>query len=258
MFPKKIRLLIEYDGTNYQGWQIQRQGLTLQGLIEDRIFKVTGERTRLIGAGRTDAGVHALGQVAAFMTGSYLEAKVLQRALNAMLPEDVRVLDAAVVDEAFHPRYSAVSKSYFYLIANTDISSVFLHRYTWRVKYPLDIDSMRKAGRLLVGRHDFSSFRGAGCGAKNTFREIFFLDIERLGSMDFMTARIEGNFMKVRIAANAFLRHMVRNIVGTIVEAGRGRMSPHAVAEILELKDRRLSGPTAPAKGLFLERIIYP
>lgn len=268
---KNIKLLIEYDGTNYHGWQIQssevrsqksevgsqRTVLTIQGVLQEKLKTITGEDVKIIGSSRTDAGVHALGQVASFLTDSYLEPAALQRALNSRLPADVKILNAGEVNEAFHPRYDAVSKSYFYLISNMHISSAFLYRYVWRVPHTLDLGAMKEAGSLLHGRHDFSAFRGAGCGAKTTEREIMSLNIERLDRIDFMTAGLRGAFIKISIEANAFLRHMVRNIVGTLVEAGRGKMGLASVAEALEHGDRKKTGPTAPANGLFLERVVY-
>ncbi|HBR22387.1 MAG TPA: tRNA pseudouridine(38-40) synthase TruA [Nitrospiraceae bacterium] len=255
---KNIRLLIEYDGTNYHGWQRQKGHATLQEIIEDRLFRITGERAALISASRTDAGVHAIGQVASFKTNSHLEPLILRWALNATLPEDIRILNAEGTAEAFHPRYDALSKSYFYIISNTIFSSVFLYRYAWRVPYSLDLDEMKKAGDSLLGRHDFSAFRGAGCGAKSTVREITSLSIEKVSSIDFMTAKINGNFIKITVEANAFLRHMVRNILGTLVEIGRGEMTLNSVSEAIKLKDRKKTGPTAPAHGLFLEKVSYP
>lgn len=267
---KNIKLLIEYDGTNYHGWQEQKIAissqlsalsqkniLTIQGILQEKLKTITGEDVKVIGSSRTDAGVHAFGQVASFLTDSYLEPEVLQRALNSLLPEDIRILNTEEVNEAFHPRYDAVSKSYFYLISNMSISSAFLYRYAWRVPHRLDMDSMKEAGSLLKGRHDFSAFRGAGCGAKTTGRDIISFNMERLDRIDFMTAGLEGDFIKIRIEANAFLRYMVRNIVGTLVEIGRGKMAAHAISDAFELKDRRKTGPTAPATGLFLEAIKY-
>lgn len=267
---KNIRFLIEYDGTNYHGWQEQKIAIshqlsavsqkniiTIQGMLQEKLKAITGEDVKVLGSSRTDAGVHAFGQVASFLTDSYLEPEVLQRALNSLLPEDVRILNAEEVNEAFHPRYDAVSKSYFYLISNMSISSAFFYRYAWRVPHRLDLDSMKEAGSLLKGRHDFSAFRGAGCGAKTTERDIISFNIERLERIDFMTAGLRGDFIKIRVEANAFLRYMARNIVGTLVDIGRGKMAAHAISEAFELKDRRKTGPTAPATGLFLEAIKY-
>jgi tRNA pseudouridine38-40 synthase len=255
---KNVRLLIEYDGSGYHGWQRQKDRTTLQGIIEDRIFRITGEKAALIGASRTDAGVHAIGQVASFRTNSNLEPMTLQRALNATLPEDIRILNAEETKDAFHPRYDALSKSYFYIISNTNFSSAFLYRYAWRAPYALELDKMKKAGDSLLGRHDFSAFRGAGCGAKSTVRDITSLSIEKISSIDFMTVRVNGNFIKITVEANAFLRHMVRNIVGTLVEIGRGEMTLNSISEAIELRDRKKTGPTAPPHDLFLEKVSYP
>lgn len=255
---KKFRLLIEYDGTAYHGWQLQKDATTVQGIIEDRLLKISGERSAILGASRTDAGVHALGQVAIFRTASNLDAETMKKALNANLPEDIRVLDTAVVDDSFHPRKDAIRKTYFYIVANQRNSSVFLHRYSWLVPQPLDLNSMTEASRTLLGRHDFSSFMGAGSDVKEFVREIHSLNLERLDAVDFLTASLKGNFVRMAVEANGFLKHMVRNIVGTLVEVGRGRISCDRIKEILESCDRRCAGQTAPAKGLFLERIVYP
>jgi len=254
---KKFKLLLEYDGTAYQGWQVQENRLTIQGVIEDRIFKITGEQSRVIGASRTDAGVHALGQVAAFRTESRFDPETTKKALNALLPQDIRVLDASEVDDSFNPRDSAVKKSYFYIIANQRESSAFLYRYAWLVQQQLNLKSMIDAAQVLIGEHDFSSFRGTGSSTKNSVREVFSLSIERFEKLDFMTSSIKGEFIKIRIEANGFLRHMVRNIVGTLVEIGRGRIPADRIKEILKSCDRKLAGPTAPAIGLFLEKIVY-
>ena len=255
---KKFRLLIEYDGTAYHGWQLQKDATTVQGIIEDRILKITGERSAILGASRTDAGVHALGQVAVFRTGSGFDAETMKKALNANLPEDIRVLDAAVVDDSFHPRMDAIKKTYFYIVANQRNSSVFLHRYSWLVPQPLDLNSMTEAARTLAGIHDFSSFMGAGSDVKEFVREIYSLNLERLEAVDFLTASLKGNFVRISVEANGFLRHMVRNIVGTLIEIGRGRTHADKMKEILASRDRSCAGQTAPAKGLFLERIVYP
>jgi len=265
---KNVKLLIEYDGTNYHGWQIQNKAishqssaisnLTIQQILQEAIKKITGEESKIIAASRTDAGVHALGQIATFKTQTRLEPKILRRALNATLPEDIRILDSEEAGIDFHPRYGARGKRYFYIISNMNFSSAFLYRYAWKVPYALDLDKMKKTGGLLLGSHDFSAFRGAGCGAKSTIREVTSLTIEPVRSIDFMTTRIEGNFIKIAIEANAFLRHMVRNIVGTLVEAGRGNMTLDSVSEAMKLKDRTKAGPTAPAHGLFLEKVYYP
>lgn len=254
---RKIKLIIEYDGTAYRGWQIQKNGMTVQGILEDRIFNLTKEKVRVIGASRTDAGVHAFGQVAVFRTTSRLEIETIKKALNALLPHDIRVIDVSEVEDSFHPRYSALKKRYFYIIANQRESSAFLYRYTWIIQQSLQLDSMIKESRVLIGKHDFSSFMGAGGSVKNPIREIFSINIEKLTQIDFMTVAIKGNFIKISIEASGFLRHMVRNIIGTLVEMGRDNLTKVGMKEILQSCDRRLAGPTAPPNGLFLEKIIY-
>ena len=254
---KYIKLLIEYDGTNYLGWQTQRSGLTIQDILSKTISGITGEQIRIISAGRTDAGVHALGQVAVFRTDSRLQADILKKAFNAKLPKDMRIIEAEELDSEFHPRYRAVKKSYFFLIERARKQSVFLQRYAWRVPFSLDLESMIKASCLLQGEHDFSAFRGAGCGAKTTVRTIHSITLSRHDSLGFMTAQIQGDFIKIRIEANAFLRYMVRNIVGTLTEVGKGRIAPDTVIDILASCNRKMAGPTAPAKGLFLEKVYY-
>jgi tRNA pseudouridine38-40 synthase len=250
-------LTLQYDGSAYNGWQVQATGVTIQGLLQGCIYRLTGERVNVIGAGRTDAGVHAIEQVAAFDSGSVLEADVIRRALNALLPPDIRVMDIAEAEKDFHPRYDAQSKRYVYLIANMRQVPVFIHRYVWWVRFPLDADAMRTAAASLIGSHDFSSFRGAGCGAKSPVRSISCLETERRHDEGFLFARFQGDFIRVSIEANAFLRHMVRNIVGTLVEVGRGKAGPEGMKDILEARERKAAGPTAPPNGLFLEKVIY-
>ena len=252
-----IRLLIEYNGAGYHGWQSQKADRTLQETIRTAIGSITGEDIRLTGASRTDAGVHALGQVAVFPTGSALTADTFRRALNAKLPPDIRIRSVVETDGQFHPRFDAIRKSYLYLISTDRVRSPFLYPYLWYVMADLDTVSMREAAATLLGERDFSAFRGSGCGAKTTNRTVLSLDIAELDEISFMTSSLRGRFLRVRIEANAFLRHMVRNIVGTLVEVGTGKTSADAFSRILESCDRTKAGPTAPPQGLFLEEIIY-
>jgi tRNA pseudouridine38-40 synthase len=254
---RNIRLLIQYEGTAYNGWQVQPGAVTIQGLIEQYLRKITGEETHVLGAGRTDAGVHALGLVACFRTLSRLAPHTFQNALNAHLPCDIRIMQADEADESFHARFSAKGKSYFYLISTDRILTPFLHRYVWRLPFDLDSAAMKESIASFAGTHDFSAFRGSGCGAKTAVRTIVEASVRELDMLEFMTVRLEGNFIKFRFEGDAFLRHMVRNMVGTIVEVGKGRIKPGDIVSIMKRADRRCAGPTAPASGLFLERIHY-
>ncbi|GAB4485137.1 MAG: tRNA pseudouridine(38-40) synthase TruA [Thermodesulfovibrionales bacterium] len=254
---RRIRLHLQYDGTGYQGWQSQRSGRTIQDTIESRLSRIVGSHLRITGAGRTDAGVHALGQVAAFSTESALPAETFRRALNATLPADIRVLAAEDADPGFHPRYDAVLKRYSYLLCMNSLPSAFMHRYLWELRQGLDVAAMQAAAALLTGTHDFSAFRGSGCSAKSPVRTVSSLIIVRLEAMPFLGWALPGDFLKIQIEGDAFLRHMVRNIVGTLVETGLGKLPPEAAGEILRSLDRNQAGPTAPAHGLFLEKIFY-
>ncbi len=287
---RHIKITLQYDGTDYSGWQVQKKEKTIQQIIEDTIYTITGEHVRITGAARTDAGVHALAQVAAFKTQSNLEPQIFLRAINANIPRDIRVISAEECSEDFHPRYSAKNKTYSYLItpvntfsptpsppalegggwgrgdfrspvsSSVDKSiaySVFLKRYSWQVLYNLNCDLMREAAECLVGTHDFSCFRASGCSSKNPVRTIFKLEIAEFPFINFMNFKFNTPLIKISIQADAFLRHMVRNIVGTLVEVGRGKQPVSYTKEILDLKDRRFSGPAAPAHGLFLEEINY-
>lgn len=256
---RHLRLALQYDGTEYSGWQIQDKGRTIQGVIEEVVSTITGESTRVTGASRTDAGVHAIEQVASFRTGSTLSIDVFKGALNANLPPDIRVLNVSECPEDFHPRYSAKSKTYSYFLSCGSLYPVFLRRYLWHVPYPLvrGIEAMKEAAGYIVGEHDFSSFRASGCSSKNAIRQIFSIDISEGSVLDFMSFKFDISTIKISITANAFLRHMARNIVGTLVEVARGKLSPVSLKEILESRDRGYAGPTAPPNGLFLEKIQY-
>lgn len=231
--------------------------MTIQGILQDRLYQMTGERVRVAGAGRTDAGVHAIEQVAAFDVQSSLNISVIKRALNALLPLDVRIMNIEEVTEDFHPRHSARGKRYVYLIANMRDVPVFIRGYAWRVQEPLDLEAMRTASAHLLGHHDFSSFRATGCASRHPLRTIREIGIERLCEAPFLCAGLKGEFVRITVEADAFLRHMVRTIAGTLVEVGRGNLDPETVGDILERRERRLAGPTAPPQGLFLTKVFY-
>lgn len=266
---RNIKLILQYDGTDYAGWQIQqpqvrseklevkRKIITIQGILQEAIRKITGENTKVVGASRTDAGVHALEQIASFKTSSNLKTEILKRALNANLPHDIRIIDVIECPADFHPRHGAKSKTYSYIISHRKDCSVFLRRYSWQIPYQLNYDSMREAAKYFIGKHDFSSFRASGCSSKSAIRRISNIEISESPFIEFMTFKLNVPIIKISIEANAFLRHMVRNIVGTLVEVGRGKISPLKMLDILKSKNRDFAGPTAPACGLFLEKIIY-
>jgi tRNA pseudouridine38-40 synthase len=254
---RTVKLFLQYDGAAYHGWQRQADAVTIQETVEGKIAAITGGRPSVIAASRTDAGVHAIEQVACFRTDSPLSPDTLKRALNATLPADIRVIGAEEAADDFHPRYRAKRKRYFYLIAISKILSPFLQRYTWGVPYAIDVSAMRRALSPLQGRHDFSSFRASGCGSRTFLRTLYRVELEERDGLDFMTARLPGRFIKITLEADAFLRHMVRNIAGTLVDIGRGERLPEEMQAILDARDRRAAGPTAPAKGLFLEKIYY-
>jgi len=243
---RNIRLLIEYDGTNYQGWQVQPKGPTVQGWVEEKLALITGEAVHLIGSGRTDSGVHAFGQVANFKTKSQLNVHSIQRALNSLLPPDIVIQEAKEVGEDFHARRPR-SKVYEYWILNRDTRSVFHRYYAWHLPQKLDFGEMKRAARNLIGEHDFSSFRSTGSPTRTAVRKVIRAE----------WSRGRDGLIRFEIEANGFLKQMVRAIVGTLVEVGRGKISVEEFRRIVDAKDRKMAGPTAPAHGLFLKEVKY-
>lgn len=243
---KRIKLTIAYDGTNYCGWQIQPNGITIEEILNKALSKMTGEEILVIGASRTDSGVHAMGNVAVFDTDTTIPAEKIAVALNQRLPEDIVITKSEEVPLDFHPRYCNCSKTYEYHIINTRIPIPTKRLTNYFVSYVLDIDKMRQAASYLVGEHDFGSFCNVRTDVENTVRTITALDI--------MT---NGNEITIRITGNGFLYNMVRIIVGTLIRVGRGFYEPEKVKEILEAKDRKAAGVTAPAHGLMLVEIKY-
>jgi tRNA pseudouridine38-40 synthase len=246
MDVNNIKLILSYDGSLYHGWQRQDNGVTIQGVIEEKIEAMTGEPVTLIASGRTDAGVHALNQVCNFTTRSRIDPKAIKAGLNSMLPDDIVVTGAQYVPMEFHARYSVRSKVYEYRILNTNDPDVFLRNYTWHIRRPLDKDEMTRCLSVLTGTHDFSSFKSAGSGNTNPVRSVSRAELYCLD-----------NQVRIIMEADGFLRHMVRNIVGTVVEAGMGRRDALNIKKILEARDRRRAGRKAPAQGLFLASVIY-
>jgi tRNA pseudouridine38-40 synthase len=244
---RNIKLTIEYDGGAYHGWQIQPGLRTIQGVLREQIAQITQNKVNLIGAGRTDAGVHALAQVANFKTENTIDLLSLQRGLNSLLPPDIVVKVVEEVADEFHARFSARSKVYEYHILNRSYPSAILRDYAWFIQHDIDLTPMQRCGKLLIGSHDFSSFRASGDESRHSMREVIRLEIKRR----------EDNLIVIAIEANAFLREMVRSIVGTLVDVGRGKSSIAEFKDIFGAHDRRRAGMTAPAHGLFLVEVKY-
>ncbi len=243
---RKIRLTIEYDGTDYVGWQRQPNGPTVQEKVEAALGAVVGRKVDVISSGRTDAGVHARGMVAHFETDLDLPLTAFREGVNTHLPDDIAVVAAEEAPAGFHARYDALAKRYRYTILLGAIRSPIRKRYSWHVRRSLDVGAMRQAAAGFVGRHDFAAFRSAGCDAGTTVREIFSLGISR-----------HGRLLHFDIVGDGFLRNMVRVIVGTLVEVGSGKRPPEAVTELLAGGCRDLSGVTAPPQGLCLMQVWY-
>jgi tRNA pseudouridine38-40 synthase len=242
-----FKIVVAYDGTGFVGWQRQASGVTVQALIEDALQPLEDRPVTVHGAGRTDAGVHAVGQVASFTLTRDIDAGSVVRALNFRLPPDVRVLSAAEAPPAFHARFDARAKTYRYRIWTGDVVSPFERRYVWHVPGPLDVAAMASAAELFEGRHDFAAFQAAENNASSTERTLQF---SRLVSAPPPQIVYE-------VSGDGFLRHMVRTMVGSLVEVGRGRRRPEWIRDVVGSRDRREAGPTAPAAGLFLMGVHY-
>lgn len=285
-----FKITLAYDGTGFVGWQRQAQGTSIQGLLEDALRVLDGRDVTVHGAGRTDAGVHALGQVASFTLERAIDAGAVLRATNAQLPAAIRVVRAEAVDPTFHARRSARAKTYGYRILNSDVPDVFERAYVWHVPGALDFNAMQAAARQLEGRHDFAAFQASGAATKTTEREVFRLKIfttkdtkdaeeKRRGQVSLHLAETcprddlrvpsvpgderlscglyGGDMITIEITGTGFLRHMVRIIVGSLVEIGRERRDAAWLGRVLASRDRTLAGPTAPPSGLFLLGVAY-
>jgi tRNA pseudouridine38-40 synthase len=244
---RNIKMILEYDGKRYHGWQRQGDMATIQKILEESISTITQEDIRVMGSGRTDAGVHAINQVANFMTSSNIEVRNLLNGINSLLPLDVVVKELIETDKDFHAQYNAKCKVYLYQIYNRLVRSALYRHNAWFIREPLDIGRMKEAALLLKGTFDFSSFCAANCGIKSHVRTVKNIDIE-------MNHR---GMMKICIEADGFLKYMVRNIVGTLVDVGKRKISVTELTGIMEAKDRRRAGITAPAHGLFLKEVRY-
>ncbi|MDO4582803.1 MAG: tRNA pseudouridine(38-40) synthase TruA [Planctomycetia bacterium] len=256
---RTIRLTVAYDGTDFHGWMYLPGIRTVQGVLQEAVGKVIpGETVRLVGSSRTDAGVHAVGQVAAFWTRSQIPAEVFPRAINAYLPEDVRVIQAQEASPTFHPIQDAVRKRYRYLLHDGAYPEIFYRRYVWRLgksSSRLDVEAMRLAAEYLVGTHDFASFENVGSPRKDTVRTIYSLEVRRgegLSTEGLPRMGGDDDLISIDVEGNGFLYNMVRNIAGTLMEVGRRKFSPDGMKEVLESKRRAAAGMTAPPQGLFL------
>lgn len=243
---RTIKLIIEYDGTNYAGWQIQPNGLAVQQVIEEALHRLLGERVRVRSSGRTDAGVHARGMVAAFQTTTNLPLKAYVEGVNRFLPPDVAILEATDAPPGFKPIGHALAKHYRYTILLSPVRSPLHRTHTWHVRERLDLDAMGEAARHFVGTHDYAAFRASNCSAKTTIRRV-----------DRVTVTREGNLVIIDVVGEGFLKNMVRVMAGTLVDVGRGRFEPEHVAWLLHNRDRKKAGITAPACGLCLMKVEY-
>lgn len=244
---KRIKLVTAYDGTNYHGSQIQNNGETIEGVLKAELSSLLNEEINLIGASRTDAGVHARGNVYVFDTESRIPPEKFTYALNARLPEDIRIQDSCEVPSEFHPRHQDTVKTYEYRILNRKLPLPEYRMYAHFTYETLNLEKMNEACKYFLGEHDFASFQAAGSQAESTVREIYDLHVKR-----------DGELLTISVTGNGFLYNMVRIIAGTLLKVGSGHILPERIEEIIAGKDRSLAGPTAPAKGLTLVKISYP
>ena len=243
---KRVRLTVAYDGTNYHGWQLQPREITVEEVLNNALSELTGEDIQVIGASRTDAGVHALGNVAVFDTESPIPGEKFSYALNQRLPEDIRVRDSEEVAPDFHPRHQASRKTYAYRILNAEFPDPTKRLYTHFTYHKMDVSQMQKAAEYFVGEHDFKSFCSPAATVESTVRTIYKCQVSK-----------EGELITIEVQGNGFLYNMVRIMAGTLMEVGCGRMLPEQIPDILKQKDRNAAGPTAPAKGLCLVKYEY-
>jgi tRNA pseudouridine38-40 synthase len=244
---KNFKLTIEYDGSRYHGWQRQKEDRSIQGEIEKALKTITSDSVTLIGSGRTDAGVHALGQVANFQCDIRLDPEALMNALNSLLDDDIVITGCELVSESFHARYHARSKVYHYRILNRPLPSAIGRQYSWFIRKALSREAMRAAATHIVGRHDFKAFEGTGSTRQHATRCVY--------SAEFIEQ--ENGLLVFQIEAEGFLRHMVRNIAGTLVDVGLEKITPHDFKRILDSRDRSQASATAPAHGLTLMEVKY-
>jgi tRNA pseudouridine38-40 synthase len=243
---RNIQIIIEYDGSNYCGWQRQENGISVQQKLEEAVVSITKEKSVLIGASRTDAGVHALGQSGNFHTNSSIPIEKFAFAINSVLPMDISVIKAIERKNDFHSRYHARQKTYVYQIFTRRIASPFLKNYAYHCLYDLDFEKMREASKYIVGEHDFTAFMASGSQSKIFVRTIYEINIQK-----------ENDLILIEVTGNGFLYNMVRILSGTLLYAAIGKMKPSDIKTIIQNKDRTLAGATLPACGLYLKEIVY-
>ncbi len=244
---RKIKLKIEYDGTNYHGWQIQKNAISVQEIIERAISRLLGNEIGIVGCSRTDVGVHAYGQIAHFSTDSTIPGDKFSYAINNLLPSDIVIKQSEEVSEDFHSRYSAKGKKYRYLIYNGAHASAIMRNRTYHVRPELDIEKMQKAAKYFIGEHDFAAFQATGGQVRSTVRKIFSMELQKK----------EDNIISIEVSGNGFLYNMVRIIAGTLVYVGMGKIDADEISMIIDSLDRTRAGKTAPAEGLYLMEIYY-
>ena len=247
MIAQRFAAGVEYDGSEFFGWQVQSHARSIQSTLNAAISTVANETLTTAAAGRTDTGVHACGQVVHFDSVAPRSDHAWLRGINSNLPADIAIQWVRAVSPDFHARYSALARTYCYVILNRPVRSALDRHRAWQVRTPLDASLMQVAGQFLLGEHDFSSFRAAGCQSKSAVRRVEHLEVVR-----------HGDYLTVEVRANGFLYHMVRNIVGSLVRVGSGEAEAGWASELLALKDRRVAAPTAPSSGLFLAAVHYP
>lgn len=245
---KTFKLTIQYDGTDFHGWQRQPGFPTIQGEIERLLSMITGKAVTIEGSGRTDSGVHAFGQVASLTVDTKLGADDIFRALNGLLPREICIKESKEVAPGFHARFDAIGKTYRYCILNRILKDPFRRKYVWHIQKNLNIEAMREAAGYFIGEHDFKSFENAGSPRLHTVRHITSTVLNEF----------DDGMLHFEVSANGFLQNMVRNIMGTLVDVGMSRTRPEKIKEIIEAKDRTKAGPTAPPLGLFLLEVYYP
>ena len=243
---RNLKFTMAYDGTNYHGFQIQKEDITIEKVLKDGVFKLTGEDVDIIGCGRTDAGVHAICYTFNFKTNSTIPCDKFPIALNTVTPDDISILTCTEVDLNFHSRFSALNKTYKYIISTAKIKNPFYNRFAYHYKIPLNVEKMFEAKKYIEGTHDFKCFMAQGSPIIDTVRTIYNIEIT-----------VKGEFIEIEVCGNGFLYNMVRIIVGTLLNVGNGKLEPYDIQNIILNKNRELAGMTVPAHGLFLKEVVY-